>query len=199
MKRQRLIVPKDVRKKARKQVYERLVILIIGLVVAYVIVDYIYPGLSSDTNFGFGNLSTTIAVIFVIPFLISGIPFRVIDRDYFGEIIRIDITNNKTKWMGYHTVSYTRRMALIKTKEGKLYEKDIEYKGDIYSGDTQQIYSVGDKVIHVRRTDHLYPVREGKDDRPVVCVICGTTAQVGRKKCGCCGASLEISIAKERK
>ncbi|MBR6676638.1 MAG: hypothetical protein IKL24_04830 [Clostridia bacterium] len=136
VKRQRLIVPKDVRRKARKQVYERLVILLIGLIIAYVIVDYIYPGLL-DTNFGIGNLSTTIAVIFVIPFLISGIPFRIIDRDWWGEIIRIDTTHNKTKWMGYHTTVSSRRIALIKTKEGKLYEKDIQYEGDKHCGDTQ--------------------------------------------------------------
>lgn len=196
MKRQKIIVPKSVRKKARKQVYERLITLFIGLFIAYLIVDYVYDGLLKG-NFGFGNLSTTVALIFFIPFWISGIPFRVVDRDWCGEIIKIDSTDDEPQRMEHKAEVPTNVIALIKTEKGKLYEKNICCEGDLLNGDRQRVYSVGDRVIHVCRTDYLFPVREEKDDRPIVCVICGTKFPVGTKQCGFCSASLDIRIGKE--
>ena len=197
LRKKKIIVPRDVRQKARKPVYEGLVTLVIGLVIAYVIVDYIYDGLMIG-NFGFGNLSTTVALIFFVPFWISGIPFRYIDSDWYGEIIKIDSTNNVPKRMEERTVVPTNVIALIKTETGKLYERNIYYEGDNFNGDRQRVYAVGDRVIHVCRTDYLFPLRYGNDDRPTVCVICGTKFPVGTKKCGYCNTSLEIRLGKER-
>ena len=71
----KIIVPKSVRKRARREVYERFVKLFLYMIPAYIIFDYTYSGLKTTD---FGNLSTSVAVLFVIPFVLAGVPMKLI-------------------------------------------------------------------------------------------------------------------------
>lgn len=187
----KLIVPKSVRKRARSIVYERIVRLIIYLLLAYIIIDFIYSGLQK-TNFG--NLSTTVFFLLIIPFWISGVPMKLIDRDWYGEIIKIELENNDPYKIDNHSQAPVSVKALVKTSDGKLYEKEIYDEGEYFSGERDNVYRVGDKVLHVRWTDYLSPVRSCNTSRPTACVICGCKSPTSERVCRSCGCSMDIKV-----
>lgn len=187
----KLIVPKSVRKRARRVVYERILKLIAYLLLAYIVIDFIYAGLKT-TNFG--NLSTTVFFLLFIPFWVSGVPMKLIDRDWYGEIIKIELENNDPYKVDNHSKAPVSVKALIRSSNGKLYEKEIFDEGEYFSGERDNVYKVGDKVVHVRWTDYLSPVRRPESLRPTACVICGHKSPAWEKTCRDCGCSLEIKI-----
>ena len=185
----RVIVPKDIRKKARRIIYERIIKLIIYLFLAYIVIDFIYTGLQK-TNFG--NLSTTLFAILIVPFWISGVPLKLIERDIYGEIIKIELKNNAPEKIDNHSAPSVSMTALVKSQEGKLYEFPIFDECDYFYGERERVYSVGDKVVHVCRTEYLAPIRDSDSEKPLVCVICGSKYRNKTERCRSCGASLNI-------
>ena len=126
----KITVPKEIRKQGRKMVYSRVIRLIFYLILAYIVADYIYDGLKT-TNFG--NLSATIFFIVLIPFWVSGVPLKLIDKDWYGEIIRIDLKNSKPEKIDTHEQPPVTLTALVKTEDGKLYERPIYDEGNIFT------------------------------------------------------------------
>ena len=187
----KVIVPKDVRKRARRTLYSRLANLAFLLTFAYVIIDYIYEGLKT-TNFG--NLSATIFLILIVPFWISGVPIKLMEPDWYGKIIMTELENNDPAKVDNHSVPPISVKVLVRTSDGKLYEREVFDEGEFFYGERERVYKEGDRVVHVRWTDYLMPVRDEKDDRPVACVICGNKSKKGSKSCRCCGSSLCIKV-----
>lgn len=193
----KISVPRSVRKAGRKAFAERYVKLFIYLLLAYIVAEYIYEGLKTTD---FGNLSTTVFLIFIIPFWASGVPFKVMDRDWYGKIIKIDIKNNDTVKIDNHEQFPVAVTALIKTPDGKLYEREIYDEGEIFSHERENVYNVGDTVVHIKGTEYLFPIRKDGDTEPMVCAVCGSKYPVGTKVCQGCGCSMEIRLfEKERK
>jgi len=189
VKKRKITVPKAVRKKARRVVYERIGKLFAYLAVAWILLDYTYSGLTT-TNFG--NLSASIFVLLLIPFWASGVPAKLIDRDWCGEIIKLELKNNDPEKIDNHSKAPIKQTALCKSEDGKLYEVEIFDEGEYFFGERENVYKVGDRVIHVKWTEYLYPVRKNEDDRPVACVICGIKSPCTEKTCRSCQSSLEI-------
>ncbi|MBQ4066041.1 MAG: hypothetical protein IJD22_00215 [Clostridia bacterium] len=191
----KLIVPASVRKKAVKKVYGHLLKLAFYLLLAYIAAEYMYEGLKT-TNFG--NLSSTVFVIFLIPFWASGVPFKLIDCDWYGEIIKIELENSAPEKIDNHSAPPVTQKALVKCDNGKLYEVDIYDEGEYFFGEREKVYQVGDKVLHVRWTDYITPVRtKASAHRPVACVICGSKSPFGTKECRFCNSSMEITVRKD--
>ena len=191
----KIIVPKSVRKRARRGVYERFVKLFLYMIPAYIIFDYTYSGLKTTD---LGNLSTSVAVLFVIPFVLAGIPMKLIDRDWYGEIIKIELKNNDPAKIDNYSKEPVDVTALCKSQEGKLYEVRIYDEGEFFSGERDNVYKVGDKVVHVKWTEYLRPVRVIDKERPVACVVCGHKSSSDESTCRYCGSSLEITVEEGR-
>lgn len=187
----KITVPKEIRKQGRKMVYSRVIRLIFYLILAYIVADYIYDGLKT-TNFG--NLSATIFFIVLIPFWVSGVPLKLIDKDWYGEIIRIDLKNSKPEKIDTHEQPPVTLTALVKTEDGKLYERPIYDEGEYFYGERENVYKVGDKVVHIRWTHYLSPVRTKADERPIACFICGCKSAPGTKICRSCSSPLEVEF-----
>ncbi len=192
----KVIVPKDIRKKARRTLYSRITTLAVLLIISYVIIDYIYAGLQTTD---FRNISGTLFALLFVPFWISGVPMKLIDRDWYGEIIKIELENNDPREIDNNSVAPVSLKALIRTSDGKLYEKEIYDEGEYFFGERERVYKKGDKVLHVRWTDYIMPVRTKADSRPTACVICGNKSPKESKSCRCCGASLDIKVIEIKK
>ena len=192
----KVTVPRDIRRKARRTLYSRLIRLAFYLLISYVIIDYIYEGLQTTD---FRNISGTLFALLIVPFWISGVPMKLIDRDWYGEIIKIELENNDPREIDNNSVAPISLTALIRTSDGKLYEKEIFDEGEYFFGERERVYKKGDKVVHVRWADYLMPVRSEADSRPTACVICGYKSPKESKCCRSCGASMNIKVTDIKK
>lgn len=191
----KLIVPPSVRRQGRKMAAGRIVKLLVYLYLAYIVVEYTYSGLKTTS---FGNLSTTLFFTLIIPFIASGVPMKLIDRDWYGEIIKLELENNDPAKIDNHAKPAVSQTALVKAQDGKLYEVEIFDEGEYFSGQRERVYHVGDKVLHVRWTEYLMPVREKGCKRPTACVVCGFKSPVGTQVCRSCKCSMDIRVVNER-
>lgn len=187
----KIYAPPSVRRYARKCTAVRFVKLFCYLLVAYIIVDYIYADLK---NTNFGNLSTTVFFIYFVPFVLSGIPMKLFDRDWYGEIIKLELKNNPPEKIDNHSMMPIKQKALIRSRDGKLYEWKIFDEGEYFYGEREHVYNIGDSVIHVRGTDYITPIIKEGEKSPIVCVVCGNKSQNGTEFCRHCGYPLGVRL-----
>lgn len=194
----KIIVPKDLRKKAAIGVLWRLIKLAIALAVTFVFIDMVYHSLS-ETDVG--NVSGTIFVVIIIPFIICGVPMKLIERDWYGEIIGFETKNNEKQTFDKRdNIDGYELHALVREPNGILHTCRIYDDGHNHY-DQEKVYRVGEKVVHVYGMKYLMPVRENSE-QSTACVYCGFKAPVGTKVCGECGCSMDIrieDIAKRKK
>ena len=195
----KVIVPKSVKKKVAGTIVLRFVKLLFALGISYVILDYFYEGLLEAEM---GNASTVVFLLLIVPFWACGIPAKLIDRSYYGEIINIELENienlNKVQRYDYNR-SGVRVKALVRASDGKLYEHELFDEGEYFYGERARVYEVGDKVIHAYGTKYLAPVRSPAKQKSLTCVWCGTKSPYGTDTCRDCGCSLEFEIIKTKK
>lgn len=194
----KIIVPKSFRNEAIKSIIKRFVILLALLWVADCFVEYVLLYLIEDSR-NMGNLSFCVFVLYAIPFLVTGIPFKLFDSDWYGEIISVYISDSKRKDEETFKKVGFNLTALVETQNGKLKTVKIFDEGELCFGNREKVYKVGDKVIHVYGMDYITPVRTLDKDRPIVCVKCGTKLDYGTKVCRCCGNSTEILLVDRKK
>ena len=118
---------------------------------------------------------------------------KLIDRDWYGEIIKLTLKNNDRYKVESGKVPAVKVTALVRTSDGKLYEREIFDEGDYFS-ERERLYKESDKVVHVRWTDYLVPIRTAADDSPTVCAICGSRSPADAGKCSSCGCSMDIRV-----
>lgn len=194
----KIAVPKSLRKLALIRILKRLPVFLMVMWMVDCVAEYISLSIYYSAGNNMGNLSTVWMFLYALPFLISGIPLKLIDHDWYGEIISLDITNNE-KINDAQKAAITQT-ALIKLPNGKLKSHKIYDEGELFYANRERVYDVGDKVIHVYGTEYLMPIRTLKKDHPIVCVVCGFKSPYETKTCSQCGNSLEISlIDKQRK
>ena len=195
----KVIVPKTVKRKVRTSIILRFARLILSLGISYVILDYFYEGLKEAE---LGNASTVVFVLLVVPFWACGVPAKLIDRSYYGEIIKIELENINMldKVEKYdHNRSGVRVKALVRASDGKLYEHEVFDEGEYFWGERTRVYEVGDKVIHAYGTKYLAPQRTPAKPKSLACVWCGTKSPYETKVCRDCGCSLEFEIINIKK
>lgn len=185
----KIVVPKSVRKQVIIWMIERFILLLVLLFVAYIIADYALRSMYEEANIG--NLSFTIFFIYIFPFVISKIPQKLFDRDWYGEIIGFDTDNHEFQFFdGRDRREKITITALIKEKNGKLHRQKI---GD------EKLYRVGTRVIHIYGTEHLVPYDKSKPDMPKVCPICSNQNSCYVQLCKNCGVSLETELVDMQK
>ena len=193
----KIIVPKYLRKKALFRILKRLPIFILVMWMVDCVVEYISLSIYTASGNNIGNISTVFAFLYCIPFLVSGIPLKLIDSDWYGEIILFDVKNNKKNSAG-DGAGITQE-AMIELPNGKLKTVKIYDEGELFYGNREKVYNVHDKVIHVYGMDYLMPVRTLHKELPTVCVVCGCKNPCEDKVCKDCGAPLDIVLADKKK
>lgn len=192
----KLIVPKSVRRRAAIDKAFYLLKFAIMLAIAYVVADYVYRTMMV-TNFG--NVSTTVFLIMIIPFFVCKFPGSLIDSDFVGEIISIETKNNTFNYNeGRRIVPKISQYALVRTEKGKLHTMPIFDQGELAFG-RRKMYSVGTKVLHVYGCEHLRPLNLTDKEKPIICVVCGYNSPADSECCQNCGCSLDIKVVDKEK
>lgn len=199
----KVAVPKSVKKKVFREILIRFVKLVIFLAIAYVISDWLWVENTDNLNFKSAGPTTVTVVLYVLPFVFSGIPVKLIDKNWYGKIISIETETVKSREKISETVDrnhYLKQIALIETPDGKLHEKRIYDEGTLLHENAGEVYSVGDTVVHAYGTDYLVPLRNKNDTKKrVVCAYCGFKSPNGTDVCQNCGCSTEIYLVDSAK
>ena len=190
----KIIAPSSVKKRVRIDILKRFAMLLICSAVAYVIADYVIQITPSDAKQGQINSVLSIVLIMIVPFILSGIPLKLIDKSWYGEILHLEVVTANDNEIDVPDKIPITQTALIRTPSGKLYKREIYDEGTILHDNSGEIYRVGDTVAHIYGTQYLAPIRIFNKDRPNVCVYCGHKDVDENKICRNCGCSTDIRL-----
>lgn len=191
----KIIVPEDLKKIGLNKIIGRIVAFEI-LLVASVFIIYFADDWFSKISIE--NKVITYIFFFILPFALSGFPHKLIDKTWSGTVVKAEIRRVSVKDY-YSRYNFSRKwmpvVDVLKDKDDFVTETTTNVKlkenGDL------DMYSKGDKVIHVYGCDYLYVMPKKATD-PVVCVVCGMKNYNkednarNRGYCKSCGHSLDI-------
>ncbi len=191
----KIIVPEDLKKIGRNKIIGRIVAFEM-LLVASVLVLYFADNWLSTVSIE--NKVITYIFFLVLPFVLSGFPHKLIDKTWSGTVVKAEIRKVMCKDYNYKYWYIKKWMPVVdvlKDKDDFVTETttnvNLKENGDL------DMYSPGDKVIHVYGCDYLYVMPKKATD-PVVCVVCGMKNYNkednagNRGCCKSCGHSLDI-------
>ncbi len=132
-------------------------------------------------------------VLLAIPFVIFGVPHKLIDKTYFAEVTKVwvETTNTKDAYAvrhssGYYTINTV--YMIIKRDDGK--EKLVTaYKCRANKHQKLDQFKEGDTVFHLYGTKHFIKL-PSDGEQTVQCPVCNTTNNIEHKKCRDCGHTL---------
>lgn len=192
----KLKLPRDIKAYIAKKLLKRLLPFTV-LIAAAVVVERVYHDVLISHYKGAGGLYYVIIIPIVM--ILTGVPKKIIDKSYQGEIIDVKIKRNLDK-IHYTISSWLRKRTRysvhlkLKLDDGSIktveachdYEKfDEELKGPRYT------YKVGMRVLHVYGTKSLQILPDGEREW-INCVVCADNNPVEREKCQSCGHTLHL-------
>lgn len=136
-------------------------------------------------------------LIMIIPFAITGVPYKLIDTTYYGKIKKVDIdttTDNDCSFKPTREHLYLKNTIYltIEKPNGKLIYKKA-YSGKARLQQHLNTYQVGDLVFHLYGTKQVV-VLPDKIATTVQCPICGSSNAIESDNCRNCKHSLVKSI-----
>ncbi len=184
-------LPADLSRFAKKQFLKRVIpcaFLFIAILLALIFWgDAIVP---TDNPIVRVIVSTLLSLI---PFLIFGIPWKLIDRTYRGEILRVDI---KTTVDNASSIHPTRELLYRKNTiylhvllEGGQTVRRKVYEGDARLAQHLDTYHAGDRVFHLYGSQVTVKLLESADTA-VQCAACGNISHTESVVCEVCGRTL---------
>lgn len=195
-------LPKDISGHVKKKIIKRLSYLS-ALIVAFAAVNvYLWNGFKDMNTVA----RTSILIISIIlPFVISGVPMKMIDRSWRGEVISTEIKEETGVYMhgGQYATPYTKHIIILNVKKdngeigkvkaaeygtkNRLRGEEVPNEGDIQHH--MNDYREGDLVYHFYGIPHNLVV-SSEIHRPTNCVMCGCRNPKSDVKCFNCGYTL---------
>ena len=170
----------------------------------------IFPTTQSH-HLGYAGLRIMFYVIFLlIPFIITGVPFKLIDKSWSGTITNIEIKENlgtteNTKFV--YVYPKQDLVLTIKTDGGKEIEHtvlslvnnprsnlNITNKGKAYYHTDE--FSIGDKVHKYYGYKYLF-ISYKKPQQTKFCINCGVKSTLAEHTCWHCGAEILTDISED--
>ena len=191
----KIIIPEDLKQIVKKKIIGCVIIfevlLLCAVLVLYIARDWL------DTV-SMENKVITYVFLLILPFVLSGFPFKLIDKTWSGTVVAAEMRRVSVRDY-YSRFDFSRKwmpvVDVLKDKDDFVTETTTNVKlkenGDL------DMYSKGSKVVHVSGCDYLYVMPQKATD-PVVCVVCGMknyneeNNAGNRGSCQCCGHSLDI-------
>ena len=181
-------LPQDLKSYTRNFILKKLLVLAALLAVFGTILFFLGGRIFNFDNVGLKILCYIITLL--IPFRISGVPAKLIDSTWCGQITDINVdltTDSDSPSKPTRETLYTKRTVYLTvvTPEGKT----VRYK--VYSGpdDVSGVWHVGDSVFHLYGTDKVVVLPDGKSDT-VTCPVCGSSESAHAEHCTGCGHTL---------
>ena len=147
-------------------------------------------------------LQTCIYVLlFTFPILLTGLPWKLADRNWCGTVINVSI---KTKTTYATEAQYLQNLVILtlKSPKGEILIKEVAahnvqasrngidlknvgIKAEHYLGE----YAVGDEVYHFRGFPYPLVIGPNYKDQ-TTCIVCGNETASNKSHCWSCGHSL---------
>ncbi len=131
--------------------------------------------------------------ILAVPFVVSGVPHKLIDKSYCGTVKRTwtETASESVSIDGETTDKlYTKNSIYIQVEapDGSTFEKMV-YKGPLGDRVNLDTYKEGDRVVHLYGRKHT-TVLPRPSDTYCKCSICETVNEVSNDTCRACGRTL---------
>ncbi|MBQ2999415.1 MAG: hypothetical protein IJD64_03035 [Clostridia bacterium] len=141
-------------------------------------------------------------LMLLVPFLVTGVPFKVLQKPWRGEIIKVDIqdgvafTSDRDKDRPHGTLTI---VLTVQADDGKIVIKEIgagtytkvwwEPVANTKADHIVDRYQVGDRVFQLGKQ---YPiiVLPKPEDQHCQCAVCGRTNAIENETCEECGHTL---------
>lgn len=205
-------LPDDLRQVVKKRIIKKLS-LFFALLIFLGGVLLLFGDRLFNTDVVAFKVSCYVCVM-LLPFVITGVPFCLIDSSWYGEIVRVDIeeaveATRESKPRLYGAL-YT--VITVKKSNGRLITKEIKqsnfsmYKG-LWGASTGiavsarerknehfcDDYRVGDTVFHLYGSYGVVVLPRSSSEQ-VRCAVCGDQCLVADEHCGKCGSTLVKKI-----
>ena len=200
----KITLPSDIENHIHKNIAKRIICCALLLVLCAPVIAFLCTRLNAAEVVELKlRISFYIVIVALLPFIISGVPIKLIDSTWHGEIIKIDIKEQLAfnSVGGVKGIPYTKHSVylLVKTDNGRIkkilakeYGSKLNNGADVPSqGKIEHHtddFSVGDTVYHFYGLKNYYVVRTHSD--AIDCVICGSQNKSENKTCYYCGHTL---------
>ena len=192
MRRKKIQPPRDIKDLVHKNIAKRIIKSVLVMATLGVIFCFLGEEMFASVP------SPSTEMIYVLSIAIVpicfGIPHKLIDRSWTGEITRVDVRSENAVRGGLilsnYIAGYTKHSVDVEIKldNGKIIDRTV-YEGVVPMG--RNMYEVGDRVVHVYGTKYIQVVHDNLS-RPTICVVCGTENPPAEKACGKCGHTVHI-------
>ncbi len=182
------VLPMDMRRCARKQALKRIIPCLF-LIVLFGIVLILWGGrIFNNTNDTFRI--TGYILIMLLPFALTGVPFKLIDRTYLGEVTDVSlittIDNESSIWPTIEGAYRKNTVYLtVKLPNGRQIRKKV-LEARVGSLQPIEHYRKGDCVFHLYGSRYTVIVPKSQNTQ-IVCAVCGTTNSTDDIVCRSCG------------
>ena len=188
------LLPEDIRKIVTRSVAKRVIPCII---LEFILLWYVI--LFGEMSFKMVGIEVRILIyiaLILLPFIITGVPLKLIDRSWKGEIVAINVDmglDRSVNGKGVREVSYL--VLKIKRDDGKIVDHTVSVFSLGYTMQSSRAksefaeddYAVGDKVYHYYGIKRLLIIHK---DNSRECVICGSNNPEKNDRCFYCGHSI---------
>ena len=186
-----MFLEKDLQKYCRKRVLTRIIPCIILVSVFATILILWGNAIFNTDNKAFQTCCYI--VVMLIPFVITGVPHKLMDSTYCGTVKKVDIvttTDNDSSVKPAREYSYLKNTIYLSIEKpnGKLIYKKV-YSGKARLQQNINAYNEGDLVFHLYGTNHVVVLPDDKDSS-VHCSVCGSSNSIKNDQCRNCGHSL---------
>ena len=188
------ILPEDIQRKVVNSIIKKVFPCI---VLEIIIVLYIvFWGEKSFKMVDLGVRVLIYVVLIIVPFVVTGVPLKLIDRSWKGEIVAINVNMGLVRSVNGRGVRDGTYLVLkIKRDDGKIIEHTLNvftYANAMKSNRArsefaEDDYAVGDKVYHYYGIKRLLIIHKDKSRE---CVICGANNPEHNDRCFNCGHSI---------
>ena len=186
-------IPQDVKMYIIKRRLKRIIPFICLVAVTVLLFEFV-PFLHNISHI---NKALTLSAAFLFICYICGVPLKIIDRSWSGEVVRVQYSRvRRSATPGKPSVSSWREqdfeifnafVLTLRTDKGKVIKRKAGEKLLIFTPNDKEEYQPGDYVVHIAGTDHTI-ILNRKDS--IRCAVCGANSEKESEICHNCGRHL---------
>ena len=186
-----MTLPKDLQIYCRNRILKRVIPCII-LISVFATILALWGSVIFNTDNKAFQASCYVVVMF-IPFVITGVPHKLIDSTYYGTVKKVDIVttmdnDSAVKPTREHLYLKNTIYLSIEQPDGKLIYKKA-YSGKARLQQNINVYNEGDWVFHLYGSNHVVVLPDANDSS-VYCSVCASSNNIENNICRDCGHTL---------
>ena len=190
-------IPEDVKKYQRNVILKRVIPCCVLLILLGSMIYFFEKTIHPIENHSF--YVSFYIIIMLLPFAITGVPFKLFDKTYYGVIEKVDIVtavdnSSSVKPTREHLYEKNTIYLTIITESGKrLYKK--AYSGNAKFQQYLEQYKESDTVYHLYGTNNVIVLPKSSESH-IQCAVCGDSNDTNNTVCRNCGHTLIKNICK---